>query len=84
MFVRIRRLSVLHRVSKTFANIAWQGAYKALLRVSRQWRNLKARKWNGIGHKDHQVEQGELAVECPACPYPGVNLPEDWESDPDK
>ncbi|KAN0109323.1 hypothetical protein V8E52_009414 [Russula decolorans] len=22
---------------------------------------------------------GELAVECPACPHPGHNLPEDWE-----
>lgn len=24
--------------------------------------------------------QGELAVECPACPHPGRNLPEGWES----
>ena len=23
---------------------------------------------------------GELAVECPACPHPGRNLPESWES----
>jgi hypothetical protein len=23
---------------------------------------------------------GELAVECPACPHPGRNLPEGWES----
>jgi len=22
--------------------------------------------------------QGELAVECPACPHPGRNLPDDW------
>jgi hypothetical protein len=21
---------------------------------------------------------GELAIVCPACPIPGVNLPEDW------
>jgi hypothetical protein len=24
---------------------------------------------------------GELAVECPACPHPGRNLPEGWESE---
>jgi hypothetical protein len=23
---------------------------------------------------------GELAVECPACPHPGRNLPEGWEA----
>jgi hypothetical protein len=22
--------------------------------------------------------QGELAVECPACPHPGRNLPDNW------
>ncbi|KAJ7839074.1 hypothetical protein B0H13DRAFT_1650401 [Mycena leptocephala] len=26
------------------------------------------------------TKQGELAVECPACPRPGVNLPEGWEN----
>jgi hypothetical protein len=23
--------------------------------------------------------QGELAIECPACPHPGQNLQEGWE-----
>lgn len=26
------------------------------------------------------TEPGELAVECPACPHPGRNLPEHWDS----
>jgi hypothetical protein len=26
------------------------------------------------------TSQGELAVECPACPQPGRNLPADWEN----
>jgi hypothetical protein len=26
---------------------------------------------------------GELAVECPACPQPGVNIPDDWEAAPE-
>jgi hypothetical protein len=25
-----------------------------------------------------ETKPGELAVECPACPWPGVNLPDDW------
>jgi hypothetical protein len=25
------------------------------------------------------TKQGELAIRCPACPRPGVNLPEGWE-----
>jgi hypothetical protein len=24
--------------------------------------------------------QGELAVECPACPHPNRNLPKGWQS----
>lgn len=27
------------------------------------------------------LEQGELAVKCPACPNPTVNLPPGWEND---
>ncbi len=26
---------------------------------------------------------GELAVVCPACPHPGINLPDDWKDAPD-
>ncbi|KAK0189723.1 hypothetical protein F5146DRAFT_932029 [Armillaria mellea] len=26
----------------------------------------------------NNVNPGELAMECPVCPCPGVNLPEDW------
>ncbi|KAI0037592.1 hypothetical protein FA95DRAFT_1614058 [Auriscalpium vulgare] len=26
---------------------------------------------------------GELVVDCPACPHPGRNLPEDWQDAPD-
>ena len=28
------------------------------------------------------IQPGELAVRCPACPQPGVNLPENWEDAP--
>ncbi|KAI0739708.1 hypothetical protein C8Q80DRAFT_1288610 [Daedaleopsis nitida] len=58
--------------------------YRELLRVSRQWRNLKARKWNGYGHCDEELGPGDLAVLCPACPQPGLNLPDNWQEDPQK
>jgi len=27
--------------------------------------------------------EGECAVQCPACPHPGINMPEGWERVPD-
>ena len=26
------------------------------------------------------INEGDLAIECPACPHPGRNLPDDWMS----
>ncbi|KAF9003812.1 hypothetical protein BDZ89DRAFT_1145888 [Hymenopellis radicata] len=37
----------------------------------------------GRGHDPSGIagtEEGELAVECPACPHPDRNLPEDWRA----
>jgi hypothetical protein len=28
------------------------------------------------------TSEGELVVECPACPHPGCNLPDKWEEAP--
>jgi len=28
----------------------------------------------------HTPEDGTMAIFCPACPQPGVNLPEDWQT----
>ena len=63
---------------------ACQNRTRELLRVSRQWRNLKLRKWNGYGHDRGDVAEGGLAVSCPACPWPGVNLLPGWEQDKDQ
>jgi len=46
------------------------------------WRNLVALKRGGRGHDPGGIDatsKGELMVECPACPHPGRNLPDDWE-----
>ncbi|KAF7321843.1 CxC2 domain-containing protein [Mycena kentingensis (nom. inval.)] len=59
--------------------------YRVFLRVSRQYRHLMLLKRGGRGHDRFGVmgtAPGELALRCPACPRPGVNLPEGWENAP--
>ena len=53
--------------------------YAELCRVSRQWRNLKHRKW--FWQFGTKVERGQMAVFCAACPQPDVNLPANWRDD---
>ncbi|KAH9840335.1 uncharacterized protein C8Q71DRAFT_722022 [Rhodofomes roseus] len=77
-------LSALRRLSNPAFPQAVPDRYRELLRVSRQWRNLKYRKWNGFGHERGPVGPGELALGCVACPMPGVNLKAGWEQDPDR
>jgi hypothetical protein len=35
----------------------------------------------GIGHQSDHVNapDGSIAIFCPACPQPGLNLPDDWK-----
>ncbi|KAJ3819156.1 hypothetical protein F5880DRAFT_1490162, partial [Lentinula raphanica] len=58
--------------------------YSTFLRVIRQWRHLRALKRGGRGNDGvrtiEETLEGELAVQCIACPRPGVNLPADWEN----
>jgi hypothetical protein len=50
------------------------------MRVSRLWRDLKNRKWFGFGHDmESQPRLGDLALFCPSCPQPGINMPLHWE-----
>ncbi|KAI0708306.1 hypothetical protein C8Q76DRAFT_770330 [Earliella scabrosa] len=59
--------------------------YRDLLRVSRQWRNLKARKRFGVGYRNEQPPgPGGLTTSCPACPRPGINMADGWEQDADR
>ncbi|KAL6298889.1 hypothetical protein BKA93DRAFT_820168 [Sparassis latifolia] len=58
--------------------------YRELMRVSRQWRDIAVRKWFGFGHDLLKSPgRGELAYFCPACPQPCLNLPENWQEDPE-
>ncbi|EIN05248.1 hypothetical protein PUNSTDRAFT_75081, partial [Punctularia strigosozonata HHB-11173 SS5] len=57
--------------------------HDAILAV-REWRHLKMLKRAGRGNDPSGIRGtpvGGLAVECPACPHPGRNLPDNWETD---
>lgn len=63
-----------------------QDRYAAWIRIVKQWRHLKMLKRGGRGHHPSGVlgtQERELAVRCPACPRPGVNLPPNWELAPE-
>ncbi|KAI0060333.1 hypothetical protein BV25DRAFT_1783282, partial [Artomyces pyxidatus] len=57
----------------------------SFMMMARQWRHIMMMKRAGRGHDPEGIEgtkPGECAVMCPACPHPGINLPEDWEAAP--
>ncbi|KIJ10277.1 hypothetical protein PAXINDRAFT_86313, partial [Paxillus involutus ATCC 200175] len=59
--------------------------YEAFMQMVREWRHLKMLKRSGRGHDPLGAENtrpGECAVMCPACPQPGMNLPQEWETVP--
>lgn len=54
------------------------------MRCLTQWRHLKALKRGGRGHDEAGASgtaDGELAVLCPSCPHPGINLPTRWREE---
>jgi hypothetical protein len=61
-----------------------QDRYRELMRVARMWRQLKAYKWQGFGHRSDSPQDGALALFCPACPQPGINIPLHPESSVDE
>ncbi|KJA18008.1 hypothetical protein HYPSUDRAFT_115767, partial [Hypholoma sublateritium FD-334 SS-4] len=59
--------------------------YRPTMRCFTQWRHLKALKRGGRGHDASGADgtsNGELAIMCPSCPHPGINLPDDWAREP--
>lgn len=50
-----------------------------------EWQHLKSLKRGGRGHSLTGVigtQEGELAVQCRACPAAGINIPEHLENIP--
>ncbi|KAG0699572.1 hypothetical protein DFH29DRAFT_877228 [Suillus ampliporus] len=62
-----------HITSSVFPHLV-PDQYQELMRVARQWRQLKLLKWNGFGHDRRDPKDGELALFCPACPQPSINV----------
>lgn len=59
--------------------------YREFMRIMREWRNLEQRKRAGTHYsKSAPIAPGGLALFCPACPQPGVNLPDGWDTEPDQ
>ncbi|KAJ7198441.1 hypothetical protein C8J57DRAFT_1635386 [Mycena rebaudengoi] len=61
--------------------------YHEWRRMTREWRNLQMLKRAGRGHAQtgaNGTEPGECALLCPACPQPGKNLPDGWETAADE
>ncbi|KAF9508560.1 hypothetical protein BS47DRAFT_1373652 [Hydnum rufescens UP504] len=59
--------------------------YRSFLRMVREWKHLKLLKCAGHGNDPTGVtgtSPGGLAVVCPACPHPNINLPEHWDDAP--
>lgn len=78
---------LLRRLTAPTAPAEVVDLYNEFRRMSRLWRWMKKLKWAGYGHNGKNptnVAPGELANYCPACPQPGINLPEDWKDDPNR
>ncbi|KAJ7093330.1 hypothetical protein B0H15DRAFT_776920 [Mycena belliarum] len=61
--------------------------YQEFINMTRAWRNLQIFKRAGCGHMTDGINQckpGACALECPACPHPGKNLPPDWKDVPEE
>jgi hypothetical protein len=55
------------------------------MRVSRQWRKVQLMHQHGFAPVTGKIPgPGDLAEFCPACPQPGVNLKENWVTEPDQ
>ena len=75
---------LLRRLTKPMAPAEVLDLYREFRRMTRIWRWMKKLKWAGYAGSTKsvkEVESGELAIFCPACPQPGINLPDNWRDD---
>ena len=66
-------------------DLFFQSRYDELHLAVRCWRNIKLLKRFGRGHRPNGINLttgGDLAMDCPACPQPGKNLPRDFKDAP--
>ena len=74
--------SILQRLTSNVFTDTVADRYRELMRALRQWRDLSSRRRAGEPLESGlKLKPGDLALFCPACPQPGINLPDDWEND---
>ncbi|KAH9481115.1 hypothetical protein JR316_0005635 [Psilocybe cubensis] len=77
--------NLIRRLTNPISPSLVANLYNKFRRMTRLWRWMKKLKWAGFaGHNGRSaldVKKGELAVFCPACPQPGINLDENWKDD---
>ncbi|KAI6102536.1 hypothetical protein EV401DRAFT_1804675, partial [Pisolithus croceorrhizus] len=76
--------SKLHRLTSNVFPHLVPNRYWELLRLVWQWHLLKLLKWNSFQKNMDWSSQGDLALFCPACLQPGINVDpsedlEDWK-----
>ncbi|KAG8950567.1 hypothetical protein FRC04_007386 [Tulasnella sp. 424] len=60
----------------------YQKCYSQFLSCTREWKVIKT-LMRANSKTGTDLKAGEATVKCGFCPIPGVNIPEDWKSDPD-
>ncbi|TFK70509.1 hypothetical protein BDN72DRAFT_766352, partial [Pluteus cervinus] len=71
----------ISRLSDNSGVVPQRNRYQSLLNMLRQYRNLKMLKRAGRVYEEGGIKTtgaGQLAILCPACPHPGINLSPNW------
>ncbi|KAH9895248.1 hypothetical protein C8Q73DRAFT_619173, partial [Cubamyces lactineus] len=78
-------LKTLERLTDNSGTKVPPPRYRQFSHCMRLHRYITMLKRSGRGHDPSGIDttgNGDLAVECPACPHPGKNLPSDWKTAP--
>jgi hypothetical protein len=78
---------LMRRITNPLAPSKVVNLYHELRRLSRLWRWVKKLKWAGYAQRVRQPitpNPGELGNFCLACPQIGINVAEDWLTDPNR
>ncbi|KAF9045096.1 hypothetical protein BJ165DRAFT_1346802 [Panaeolus papilionaceus] len=76
---------LLCRLTQSLGWTMTDSLYHELRRMLRIHRWMKKLKWASFCHSGHPLKPaaGQFTIFCPACPQPGINLPDNWETDAD-
>ncbi|KAH6888259.1 hypothetical protein BKA70DRAFT_1121889 [Coprinopsis sp. MPI-PUGE-AT-0042] len=76
-------MTALRRRTDNTGTVLVPDRYRSFLRIMQVWRHIRLMKRSGRGYEPGAAETpGSCAVVCPACPIPGINLPQDWKDAP--